>query len=359
MKCKSKAIRGILSCADLGRLFRLMAVFIAVFQVVDPAFPCSAVYRKTTTQQQQMGANFDWNAKGGIAFLSPRQQAKSAGMIVAGKGRPAKWVSRYASLTLSQFGRDYPMQGINEAGLAGAVLMAPAQYPTTGPAGDITENLWLQYQLDRFATVNDVVLHAGDFGIHKISADLHWMLCDKTGECAAVEYIDGRPHIYRSRDQIHNILTNSPYAAVWQSYVDWSASNRPLPQGYQSSARFIRLAFSQNSPSLKTIEDTLDDVALAGFTAWQTVFDLSSHSLKVRVEGGSWESITFDFLNLNCSENLPIYKLSSGGWTPYDGRLVESLIQRATVGIPREEASLIIEAKQLSETISCPDLESH
>ena len=326
---------------------------------MDSAYPCSAVYRKTTRDHLQMGANFDWKARGGIAFLSPRGQAKSARMIGTGKGRPAaRWISRYASLTLSQFGRDYPMQGINEVGLAGAVLMAPARYPVSGPAGNITENLWLQYQLDRFATVNDVVLHAADFGIHKISADLHWILCDKTGECAAIEYIDGRPHVYRSRDERYNILTNSSYAPAWRAYIDWSASNQPLPQGYQSSARFIRLAFSQSSPRLKTIEDTLDDVALPGFTAWQTVFDLSTHSLKVRVEGGSWGVLAFGFSSLNCSENLPMYDLGSGVWTPYDGRVVEDLIQRAILGIPKEEVSLIIEAKRLSERISCSNLES-
>lgn len=306
-----------------------------------------------------MGANFDWNTRGGIAFLSPRHQAKSASMVVAVKGRPAKWISSYASLTISQFGRDYPMQGINEAGLAGAVLMAPAQYPASGPEGNLTENLWLQYQLDRFATVSDVVLHAADFGIQKISADLHWILCDKTGECAAVEYIEGRPHIYRSRDERYNILTNSAYALAWQSYVDWSSSNQPLPKGYQSLARFIRLAFNQNSPNLKSIEQTLDDVALPGFTAWQTVFDLSNHSLKVRVEGGSWREVTFNLLSLNCSENLPMSELVNGVWTAYDGRVVGDLIQRATSGVPKEEASLIIEAKQLSETISCSNSESH
>lgn len=359
MKHKNKALRAIWRCDVLGCLLKLMAVFIACLQTMNSAYPCSAIYRKTASDKLQMGANFDWNTRGGIAFLSPRQQAKSARMIVVGKGRPAKWVSRYASLTLSQFGRDYPMQGINEAGLAGAVLMAPAQYPANGPEGNITENLWLQYQLDRFTTVSEVVLHAADFGIHKISADLHWILCDKTGECAAIEFIDGRPHIYKSRDERHNILTNSPYAPAWQSYLDWSSSSRPLPQGYQSLARFIRLAFSQSNPNLKTIEDTLDDVALAGFTAWQTVFDLSTQSLKVRVEGGSWEGITFDFLNLNCSENLPLYELGSGLWTPYDGSLVENLIQRATLGVPKDEASLILEAKRLSETISCPYSESH
>ncbi len=359
MKYKNKATRVPLRRNFTARLLRLMAVFIAIFQTMDSAFPCSAVYRQDSSNKAQLGANFDWNARGGILFLSPRQQVKSAGAIVAGKGRPVTWISRYASITLSQFGRDYPMQGINEAGLAGAVLMAPAQYPVTGPAGYITENLWLQYQLDRFATVSDVILHVADFGIHKISADLHWMLCDKTGECATIEYIDGRPHIYKSRDVARNVLTNSPYALAWQTYLDWSASNRPLPQGYQSSARFIRLAFSQINPNLKSMEETLDDVALPGFTAWQTVFELSTSSLKVRVEGGSWSDVAFELSRLHCSPKLMMYELGHDVWTPYDGRVVEDLIARATVGIPKNEVALIFESKRLSEQISCSNLESH
>jgi hypothetical protein len=245
------------------------------------------------------------------------------------------------------------MQGINEAGLAGAVLMAPAHYPATGPAGNITENLWLQYQLDRFASVSDVIHHAADFGIEKISADLHWILC------VIIEYLEGRPQIHRSLDETHNVLTNSPYALAWQSYLDWSRSNRPLPQGYQSAARFIRLAFSQNNPNRESIEDTLDDVALAGFTAWQTVFDLSSSSLKVRVEGGSWEYVDFNLTNLHCSQKLPMYELGKGLWRPYDGRVVEDVIRRATMGIPEQEVALIMEAKRVSEQISCFNSESH
>lgn len=359
MKHKNKASWLILESDAAARLFKTLLVFFALVQPVDVAFPCSAIFREKSPNEMLLGGNFDWSARGGILYLSPRQQIKSASFNGNTMVKTASWTSKYASLTLSQFGRDYPMQGMNEAGLAGAVLMAPAQYPASGSEGVITENLWLQHQLDRFATISEVALHAEDLGIYKISAELHWMLCDKTGECAIVEFIEGRPHIYRSRDERRNILTNLPYDLAWQTYIDWSTSDRPLPLGYQSSSRFIRLADGQNSRNYISIEDALDDVAFNGFTAWQTIFQLSTISLKFRVEGGSWEHVAFDEADLKCRQKLPMYELGKGRWTSYDPQVVGNLLERATQGIPKDEVSLIVDAKLRSEQISCSNSGSH
>src|SRR5437763_15834564 len=71
------------------------------------------------------GANYDWDTGVGLIMVNKRNVAKDSGT-----GRPAQWVSRFASITFNQYGRDYPTGGMNEAGLAIALMaLDQTQYP--------------------------------------------------------------------------------------------------------------------------------------------------------------------------------------------------------------------------------------
>ena len=49
------------------------------------------------------GANYDWDTGVGVVIVNKRAVAK-----VAMTGRPARWTSRFASITFNQYGRDFP-----------------------------------------------------------------------------------------------------------------------------------------------------------------------------------------------------------------------------------------------------------
>ena len=336
-------------------LYRL-AIFFTICSLFysEASFPCSAIARQTATGAQIVAANFDWRARGGIVYLSPRGQIKETSLRrVTSKELGIPWVSKFASLTVSQFGRDYPMQGINEMGLMGAVLVAPAAYPHSGGQGLITENLWLQYQLDRYASVEDVVKHIGDLGIRKISADLHWFLCDASGECVVVEFESSGPRVFRSRNMHEQVLTNSPVSESWQHYRSWKASDAEVPRGYGSLARFIRLALSQLAESHNGVVDTLNDVALDNFTAWQSVFDLRSRTFRIRQWGGYFQKISFYGLPLRCSRVLPVFNLSDRIWQPYDPVKTNEILHDATQGLPMKEIQAIEAASKRAEDVRC------
>lgn len=318
------------------------------------AFPCSAVARRGVDKDFHLAANYDWRAKGGIVYFSPRDQVKEAAIYMGQQASTSySWITRYASLTLSQFGRDYPMQGINEQGLAGVVLMAPAAYPSVGKQGVMTENLWLQHQLDRFASVGEVADHLEDFGIKKISADLHWFFCDASGECATVEFLEGRPQIHRSRDERMHVVTNSPVSDSWSWYRQWRHAGRPLPEGYNSFARFTRLAWRWSFEGAIDLDLSLNDVALDGFTAWQSIFNLQKRSILVRLAGQGWRRLSFPDLRLGCSEDLPMLNLHKNEWQSYSASEVKELLKHATDGLADEEMHAISEAVQKSERVIC------
>ncbi|MEI6834613.1 MAG: linear amide C-N hydrolase [bacterium] len=336
-------VRGLLSLS--------MAI---LFSLSSTAFPCSAVARRGLNKGVHLAANYDWRAHGGLVFLSPRGQQKFSKIPSHHPSDAGEfWLSRYASLTLSQFGRDYPMQGINERGLAGMVLVAPAKYPTIGKRGVITENLWLQYQLDQFSSIQEVAEHLDDFGIRKISADLHWFLCDSSGECATVEFSEGQRRIYRTTDDRLQVLTNSPALESWAWYHEWSQSGRELPVGYGSMARFTRLAWRASHEGVLDLTSALNDVAQSGFTAWQTIFDLKRREMLVRLAGDDWRQVSFNGLTLHCRQDLPMLNLAKQDWQPYKASEVREILKSATEGLAYDENQRITSAVTSSERVVC------
>lgn len=297
-----------------------------------------------------LAGNYDWHARGGLVYLSPRGQIKNS-LDLGTNQRSVQWTSKLASLTISQFGRDYPMQGLNEAGLGGMVLAGAAEYPAEGQLGVLQEHHWLQYQLDHYRTIQEVVAHVNDFGIEKLSANLHWFLCDATGDCAAIEFLKGKAWVYRGQDLPIRGLTNTPYTSAMTSFRSWLESERVLPQGYASVSRFIRIGASRQSGGPVDLATVLDQVALHGFTAWQSVFDLGAKKVRVRLEGGDWFEFDFRGFDTGCSDKEFMADLTTGQWKAYDHGRIESLFSAAAQGAeglgPERRALILSSSRQM------------
>ena len=320
----------------------------------NSGYACSAIAADPDAAPLVAG-NYDWKARGGIAFNSPRGQIKEA-LSLSKKVMPAKWTSKYSSLTISQFGRDFPMQGMNEAGLAGMVLVGEAQYPNQGPLGVIQETLWLQYQLDQFGSVAEVSEHASDLGVEKLSANLHWFMCDKTRDCAVIEFNQGEAVVHRGSELSIRAVTNTAYQKAIQTLSHWRQSERPIPQGYDSTHRFIRLAEASEMRDSLRLAVALDQVSLTGFTAWQTIFDLESKSLIVRLEGAPWRTLNLVSELSQCGETFSMMDLADGIWKSYNHEKVAALFAEAskgTVGLGAERREKILRS---SESIRCDKL---
>lgn len=267
----------------------LGAFFVVIGGVKTHACSVYAPY-----QHAIMAANYDWTVSGGIIFTNARALDKTAFLVkpIAGK-KPARWTSRYASLTLSQWGREFPMQGLNEAGLAGVVLNAPATYSLESTTHSIiTEMQWLQYQLDRFSTLRDMESHIQDFGIQKISAALHFFFCDATTDCGLVEFVNGKAQMHRGARFPLRAITNSSYKTsfdVWTEFLK-DHGNPPtslppseLPAGYESLHRVVRAASYAKARSSSDRQALLNlrDLAGHGWTNWHSIFKTSRQQILI------------------------------------------------------------------------------
>ena len=334
----------------------ILVCLFGVSEYSREALACSAV-----SGERLWGANYDWQPQEGIAFQSPGRQMKRA--FMAGP-RAVAWVSRFSSITISQFGRDFPMQGMNERGLAGVVLMGKAEYPPSGKIGNVTENLWLQYQLDHYASVAEVAEHIDDLGIQRLSAPLHWFLCDASGACGVFEFVNGKPRVRYGRDLEMAVLTNNPYADSLARWNAWRVSGSELPEGYESFARFIRLVEASLFPGFgrdaESVTAALVNVSHRVKTAWQTVFDSREVFLSVRAGTGARPEQVWRRLDArkdavpDCGEPLMMLPLAgTSEWKPYDHDAVRALFERAargTTGLGGEAMDAILRE---TETVNC------
>lgn len=254
------------------------------------------------------GKNYDWDIGRGFLFVNKRGLAKAAPLEPA--QRPARWVSKYGSLTFNQYGRELPHGGINEAGLVVELMwLDAAEYPAPDarPAVGVLE--WVQYQLDNFATAREVVENADKLRIAS-QVKLHYLVADRAGNAAAVEFLGGKLVARAGADLPVAALANDTYSesvAYLKAHAGFGGA-RPLPRGPASLERFARAASWVKSykpgarPAVGYAFDALADVAQPSATQWSIVYDLRDLRAHVRTRDHPRpRSVALSAFDLSCA----------------------------------------------------------
>jgi choloylglycine hydrolase len=164
------------------------------------------------------------------------------------------WTSKYGSVIATAFDI-ISVDGINEAGLAGHVLwLAESTYGTPDDSRtQLSQAIWLQYFLDNFATVAEAVAWIAETDVQVVQLDdptggdpptIHLALDDATGDSAIIEYLEGRPKVYHSKD--FRVMTNSPTFEQQLELVksfEGLGGSAPLPGSTLASDRFARATY--------------------------------------------------------------------------------------------------------------------
>lgn len=221
------------------------------------------------------GKNYDWSVGDGMLVVNKRGVTRTAD--AAGDPKPARWESKYGSVTFNQYGRDFPSGGINEAGLTIELMwLDGSRYPAADarPAVDVLQ--WIQYQLDSHATVAEVL--ASEKGLRITSqVPLHYLVADRKGQVATVEFLDGRMVAHTGKDLPVAALANSTYD---DSVAFARKQGADVPAGIGSLSRFARAASkvrtfdAGGTDPVAYAFETLDQVAQPGFTQWSIVYEV-------------------------------------------------------------------------------------
>jgi choloylglycine hydrolase len=231
---------------------------------------CSAFF--CNTDNKLLAKNFDWHSGEGYLIKNLKGQVKySYGFR---NSNVAKWTSKYGSITFNQIGKEFPYGGINEKGLVIEQLwLSNSQYKENNNE-EISELEWIQYQLDNYSTINEVINHINNLTI-KPNATIHFILADKTGNSTVIEFVNGNVVINNQKTAIQ-IVTNSTLNSSFNYYKNTKNINK---FSRNSLDRYCILRDTLNANSL-TVNDAFEKLNLVKEigknykTYWSIVYDI-------------------------------------------------------------------------------------
>lgn len=249
------------------------------------------------------------------------------------------WTSKYGSVVATAFDM-ISVDGLNEAGLAGHVLwLAESDYGTPDDSRpQLSQAIWMQYFLDNYSTVAEAVewVKTSDVQVVQMMDPtggtppaIHLALNDATGDSCIIEYSDGRPKVYHSRE--YRVMTNSPtYDQQLElvKTISGLGGDQPIPGSTLASDRFARAAYyvsrlDQPQTQLQAVAamfSVIRNVAQpfripdpgkpdASQTLWQTVSDLTNR--RYVFESTTRPNIVWvDLSDLDLAEGAPQLKLN-------------------------------------------------
>jgi penicillin V acylase-like amidase (Ntn superfamily) len=298
-------------CIMRRRQVFALAGFGVAALVAAPALSCTTVCI-LDKQQAVVAYNYDFYPPEGLILVNKRETRKVSSLRTQGAG----WAATYGSVTFNQFGRDNPMTGINEKGLmVSQMWLDETKYPPadTRPAIGILE--WIQYNLDRHASVAEVLANAET--VRPTSrVTIHYLVADATGEAAALEFIDGKLVVHRGAAMPVRALANSTYVDSVAAFE--KAKNKgEMPTSASSLDRFVRaamLAGDGNEDPIARGFEILAAVAQTDFTRWSIVYSLSAGEVYFRTEGNRairrFALAGFDF---SCGTPVKMLDVTAGG----------------------------------------------
>jgi penicillin V acylase-like amidase (Ntn superfamily) len=252
------------------------------------------------------GNNLDWYAGDGLVIVNKRNVSKKGCWF---SSKPS-WTSKYGSITINQFGREFPSRGMNEVGLVvGEMTLSETEFPNPDSRSPISLLQWIQYQLDNCATIEEVIETDLRIRIDQDEYHSHFLVADSSGNCVTMEWLNGQL-VYHAHETLPiKVLTNSNYASCIEYYNNHSS---PPSSDFSSEARFYRAAEMiknydphSNGPLIACAFNILRSVGPSGWTKWSLVFDIKN--LRFYFWTSSNNNIRYvDFFSFNFSCDIPV-----------------------------------------------------
>ncbi len=294
--------------------------------------------------QLVVGFNLDWIASDGLVTINKRRVSKTAmPMSIEENTNPARWTSKYGSVTLNHRGREFPFGGMNESGLVVQMMaLFETEYPTPDTRPYINSLQWIQYQLDNFSKVEQVIASDSQLRITFAPQEpfgLHYLVSDRMGSCASIEFIGGKLTYHSNEKMPVKVLANSTYSESIKFFYDKLSGNLPVGQGNNSLFRFVRAAEmlnNYNPSSSKSVIDygfeILSNVrAPEGFynlkksthTQWSVVYDLQNYHIYFRtLENKNTRYINLKSFDFSCKTPVKVFDINAN----LSGNVINSFV---------------------------------
>jgi choloylglycine hydrolase len=288
----------------MGRTISVLKRFLLVLTWIllasDRASACTSVCL-FSDGRVVFGNNLDWFVSDGAVFINKRN-VKKRGIWF---NNPPQWVSKYASVTANQEGREFPARGMNEAGLVvGEMWLGETEYPDPDSRFVLNTTQWIQYQLDNCADIREVIDTDKIVRIDKNEYPSHFFVCDSSGDCAALEWIGGKLQAHAYDEAPVRVMANSPYGVCVKKGND--------PSGRFGKAAAMLKNFSSGDP-VDRVFSILREVS-QNSTQWSLVFDSKNRRLHYRTaKNGEIRSVSLLDFDLSCSSAVRLIDINGPG----------------------------------------------
>src|ERR1043165_2020340 len=315
--------------------------------LVNPSLACTTFCLKNRGEVLA-GGNYDWTIGDGMVFVNKRGVAKQA--TVEESDHPARWVSKYGSVTFNQYGRENPTGGMNEMGLVVEVMwLDETEYPKEDALPTTGSQEWVQYLLDTSASVPEAIRNAQRVRI-TANVKIHYLVSDRAGRAATFEFLKGRLVVHTGARLPVKTLTNDTYdkslsyaGRVEVAKVTSDGSLDRFARAARKTEEFGKLVASGRKAIAYAFE-ILSDAAQKGGTElqtqWSIVYDQQRRRIYFRTlqspEIKMFDAKAFDY---SCSASVKIFDMNTkeGGdvtakFTDYTRQANRDLIERSFNG---------------------------
>ncbi|MBN1962689.1 MAG: hypothetical protein JW841_17285 [Deltaproteobacteria bacterium] len=329
----------------------------ATFALPDNRMPDFKKAQPQTIPNTIIAKSYEWHDESGLVFINKRGIKKQS-LVLLPSDKPATWQSRFASLTFNQYGREFPVGGINEQGIViEASILNLTQYPKPNNLPTVNELNFVQYLLDQAKSTDHAIELAKKVRITPIYAKLHYFVCSPEGSCGVIEFLDGKL-ITSSGAFIESpiALTNSPFKKCYNAWAERNMNITAIKY-----YRFINLykliinAIKSKNNNITTAWNILKWLTSNSFSPmqWQIVYEAGEKQVHFRTrEHKSIKTVNLNNFELDCNKPALITSLISDAtgdisksFTPYTQKanyiLVANSLRLLDKNISQEKISLI------------------
>ncbi|MCT4580553.1 MAG: linear amide C-N hydrolase [Flavobacteriales bacterium] len=285
---------------------KIIALSILIVAFLD-LFSCTTFVLKDE-HSLLFGRNLDWVSDNGLIVVNKRNILKKS--IVFPPESSTIWTAKYGSITFNQFGKEFPFGGMNEKGLVIEIMLVAGQYPEFDDRTAVNELQWIQYQLDNAQSVEEVIKNDQLIRISKINQNLHFLVCDKEGNIAVIEFDSKGIKVYKDQSLPFPVLENDTYST--------SLRKNKQQQSCRFNTAISMLDNYQHSSHENAVDyafNILNKVALDG--SWSIVYDIKNMEIHYKTASKqNIKKIKFNYFNLSCIAPALIYDLkrNQAGW---------------------------------------------
>jgi penicillin V acylase-like amidase (Ntn superfamily) len=279
----------------MRRVWTLLLIVLAI----SPTTLACTTFCMARNGEALYGRNYDFEIGQGYVMTNRR------GLVKTSMAGSLSWMSRYASVTFNQWGREFPMDGMNEAGLVVALMWLDGSVYPQDERPPLRVLEWIQYNLDNYATVSELLAHAGETRIAG-GTPLHYLVADSSGDAATIEYLQGELVVHRGASLPSAVLTNDTYASSFSYLRQFSGfgGTRPTPTSASSLDRFARasMMIRTSDPSVDRAFEILASVTQRGSTRWSVVYDATRKEISwISDRNPRRRSLRMAALQLDCA----------------------------------------------------------